>query len=535
MKLRKNKKNGEESYWKSFTDIMAGLLLVILLILMLLLLYMTQMNRETHEYDHEYDYSVPYDVYDDYDEGHKADEMYDRPPQDGGGGGGGSGVDDPGTGTSDGIDNDYGRDKAAVFVTVIDEETGKAIKKEGITFELYSGTPPSGSRQTLNTYYPIKVSYENYETTKEGNFFLPEKIKYGWYYLHNIVAPKGYGFAEDTPFEITESRDWTDPYQIIVPMSPSKGIIYIQSVNAETQKNVAGGTYEVYAEEDVVTLDGTLRYAAGTKVDEFTCDQNGKGASKKIYYGKYSVRQKAAAQYYAVNTEPLSVTLEYKENAEDEVYTVECQKTKYTLNLVDDETGDPVEGAEFTVTGKNNLTTDENGRILISDLEKSTPYTFTLVSVPEPYRMKDTEVTVQVDANGLIDGKAVAEQEQTVYIIRLVVSVKDMFFGNEVSMGTLRLYGQNDAVVEEWSATGKKEEFPGLEPGSYTLEVDGNKSSRIGINLKDEGGIQNLETSVWTLWDTIAVIGAALILGAFAALIISFIRSRKRKKEYEKE
>ena len=39
----------EESYWKSFTDILAGLLLVILLVLMLLLLLLTQMNDEEHK------------------------------------------------------------------------------------------------------------------------------------------------------------------------------------------------------------------------------------------------------------------------------------------------------------------------------------------------------------------------------------------------------------------------------------------------------------------------------------------------------
>lgn len=61
MKLRRKRSSGDEGYWKSFTDIMAGLLMVILLVLMLLLLYMTQMNKNTEEHEHDYDYSVPYD------------------------------------------------------------------------------------------------------------------------------------------------------------------------------------------------------------------------------------------------------------------------------------------------------------------------------------------------------------------------------------------------------------------------------------------------------------------------------------------
>ena len=82
MRLRKKAKSGEESYWKSFTDIMAGLLMVILLVMMLLLLYMTQMDKESHKDDHQYDYSRPYDD-NDYkgNEDHKDDNMYERPPQ----------------------------------------------------------------------------------------------------------------------------------------------------------------------------------------------------------------------------------------------------------------------------------------------------------------------------------------------------------------------------------------------------------------------------------------------------------------------
>ena len=46
MKKRNKRNVSEESYWKSATDIMAGVLLVIMLVLMLLLLYLTQVEKE---------------------------------------------------------------------------------------------------------------------------------------------------------------------------------------------------------------------------------------------------------------------------------------------------------------------------------------------------------------------------------------------------------------------------------------------------------------------------------------------------------
>ena len=522
MKIIKKPKSGDDNYWQSFTDIMTGLLLIILLVLMLLLLYMTQMNKEEHKYDHEYDYSRPYEQDDNRDNisDHLADELYERPPQDGGGGGGGGGDDEPGNNTSEGVDNDYGHDKAAVFVTVVDEETGKAIKKEGIQFQLHNNKNASGNPVVLNTYYPTKVAYKTFETTAEGSFFLPEKVPFNWYSLHNLKAPKGYSFAEDVKFEVTESRDWSDPYRIIVPMSPSKSVIYIKNVDADSKKPVTGATYEVIAEEDIVTLDGTVRVKAGTKVCEIKCDENGKGSSTKLYFGKYSVKQVTTAKYYAVNAEPLSVNLNYLDT-KDKEYQILCQKTRKELTLIDEETNQAVVGAVFTVTGKGEVVTDDNGR------------TVKLIRLPEPYRMAVKEMTIEVDANGQIDGQEVSESTMNAYIIRLTVSVRDKLFGNELTSQVIRLYDKGGAVVQEWEATGEKETFEDLDPGEYTLEVGGNTSNRQSITLKDQPGKQTLELIIWTIWDTIAIIGGAVVAALLIALVINIIRSRKKKKDRE--
>ena len=530
MRIRKKSKSSEESYWKSFTDIMSGLLLIILLIMMLLMLYLTQMNKEEHQHDEDYKYEYQDQEDNNHDkQDHLADELYDRPPSDGGGGGGGA--DDPGTSDTDGIDYDVGHDKSAVFVTVVDEETGKAIKKKGILFELYRGSVTSGNLQTLYTYYPTKVDYKQFETTPEGNFYLPEKIRLGQYYLHNIKAPKGYSFAEDLKFEVSEARDWSDPYQLIVPMSPSKGVIYIQSLDASTKKAVAGGVYEIYAAADITTLDGTVRFKQGDKVGEIKCDKNGEGSSKKLYYGDYTVVQKSAPKYYAVNKTGIEVTLDYQEN-QDKVYPIECTKTQVKFTLMDIDTKEPIADAEFSVTDKEKKTTNEKGAFTLTELEKKKSYTITLTKLPEPYRSSFKEMTVNVDADGLISGEAAAEVNENAYIIRLTVSVRDKLFGNEIGSSRISLYKDNK-VVEEWTATGAKEEFIDLDPGNYTLEVDGNKSNRETINLKDQGGMQTLEMTVWTLWDTLAIVGGVVIAALVIALFISLIRRRKKRNEKE--
>ena len=533
MKLRKKQKSGDESYWKSFTDIMAGLLLIILLIMMLLLLYVTQINKEEHTED--YQYETQYDDDNDNENNnrsdHLADELYDRPTQEGGGGAGG-GVDDPGDNDNEGIYIDIGHDKTAVFVTVVDEETENVIKKAGILFELYADRDAKGGLQILHTYYPEKKEYRQYETTKDGTFFLPEKITNGWYSLHNLRAPKGYSIADDVNFEITESLDWSEAYMVKVPMSPSKGVIYVHDTDADNNKNVSGTVYEVYAAEDVTTLDGTLRYKKGEKVDEFKTDESGKGESAKLYYGDYTVKQKTPATYYALNTDPLNVTLEYTET-EAETHEIKCQKTRATLRLIDDYTEEPIKDAAYAVTGREDAVTDSEGRIILTDLEKNTTYDLTLKSLPDTYRAQTEKLSFTVDADGLIDRQYVAELNTTAYKIRLSVSARDMLFGNEITTTSIRLYDDKDTVVEEWEGTGTVREFENLDPGTYTVEVGGRKSTRVNIDLKDKGGVQTLATAYWTLWDTIAIFGGVLLLSLAVAAVIALIRRLRRKKDDE--
>ena len=536
MKLRKKQNIGEESYWKSFTDIMAGLLLVILLILMLLLLLLSQMKDEEHKEDEQYPTSFTDHVADDYDIGnHEYDHQNDNDNEhenfDEGGGGGG-GEDDPGTNDNEGRFEDVGHDKTAVFVTVVDEETGNVIKKEGTLFELYADRNANGGLRTLHTYYPTKVEYKQYETTEAGTFYLPEKITKGWYSLHNLTAPKGYGLADDVEFEIDESRDWSDPFLVEVPMSPSKGIIYIKTEDADTKTEVAGSVYEIYASKDVVTLDGTLRYRSGEKVDEVTCDEKGRGDSVKLYFGEYTIKQKLPAEYYALNTEPINVTLDYFPEV-SKTYTFKCTKTKAVFTLTDQFSEEPIKGAVYAVSGREDMTTNGDGQIVVTDLDKSSSFMVTLKSVPEPYTHVEQPLTLNVDGNGFIDGSALAEVNQNAYIVRLGVDVNDIVFKNAVTGARLRLFDADDNVIDEWEANGSTHIIEGLEPGLYSLEINGSRPSTAVIDLKDNGNLQTLTTYIWTMWDTIAAAGAFIFVTLLVVVVISLIRRFRRKKPNE--
>lgn len=530
MKNRKKRNISEEGYWKSATDIMAGILLVIILVVMLLLLLLTQMNDNVGDHDSEHDFyyeqSFDYTQPTTYDDYHKYDNVAD-PNDGGGGGGGGGGEDDPGTETPVEINPDIGHDKTAVLVTAVDEETGNAIKKEGTLFELYANRDANGGLLKLNTYYPEKIEYKQYKTTKDGTFYLPEKITKGWYSFHNLTAPEGYGTADDFPFEITEPLDWPEPYLVKIPFSPSKNNIYVSTIDASTKRPVGGVVYEVYASEDIVTLDGTVRFKSGQKVDEFQCDANGNGSSKKLYLGKYFLTQKTAAQYYARLLTKIDAEIKLTDTEKDAV-VVECTKTRIEVSLTDEFDEDPIEGAVYNVTDKGDLTTDKNGKIIISDLDKDKAYVITPKSLPELYRMTLEPVTYQVDKDGNIAGEPNVISNQTTYMIRLSVDVRDMIFKNSVSSTTFELYNSDDELVEDWDSEGEAHEIEGLEPGAYTLQVSGH--SPIHINVKDVSSMQKSETYVWTLWDTILTVTSIVILAFIIYIIIRIVLYRKKKK-----
>ena len=219
--------------------------------------------------------------------------------------------------------------------------------------------------------------------------------------------------------------------------------------------------------------------------------------------------------------------------SEAQTYEVKSQKTRAELTLLDDYTGEPVVGATFAVEGRENTVTDSNGKVVLTDLEKGVTYKAKLSGLPEPYHAKETDVSFTVDKDGRIDGNAVSEINMTAYIIRLSATASDMLFGNDITSTKIRLYDANDALVEEWEGTGTSHEIEDLAPGTYTLEVGGRKSSRAVVEVKDTGGLQTVSTKYWTLWDTIAVIGALVLLSLIVTLIIKIVHRIGRKRRDE--
>ena len=565
---KQRKSHSEINYWQSNTDMMTGLVLILVLIILLLILYLMQIPEDTlpdaeegdgytvdnqlgDAMDDDYDAGGDYDNDDDDDwdgaggrdggeEEYEEEENEDEDDESGGGGG-----------------DDYGGDyefpypptsgdewgKAAVYATVVDEETGRAIRQAGITFELYEeeGGDDGGSLRFLNTYYPEKKEYRNYATTEAGVFYLPEKIDEGNYYFKQISEVEGYDLAEAVNFEIDDVYDWPDPYVVSIAISPAKNIIPVELTDVETQEPIPDGTFKVTAAEDIITSDETLRYAKEETADTISMDEDGRGQSKELYLGSYIVSQDEIPKYYASIESTAERTVEEKDGSTPAAVKFSCEKTKIELTLSDEVyTSQKLEGAEFVLSCdsypelEQEAETDENGELVFTDLEKNRTYKLQQVSAPDDYRFDDTPVEITVAEDGRIDGEAKASFEFTNYIPRVNINVTDKLLGKPVSDYSLSLYSEDGSLIQTWTTNGTDTTFEDLPEGGYYVLMNGDEEKKYEFDFSEDEALQEFSVSVWTMQNIIVIlIGCGAVLTGMAAAIV--IIRKKIKKRSGKE
>lgn len=545
-KQKKNQKNEEITYWQSMADGMVGLLLCILLILLLLILYLVRIA------DSDYVDKDPGDHYEQYDNAGTGtgddgtglvDDEEGNSWSQGRGRNGSGGGEQGGPGTNDNLDHPYddpdpgagdgnGTDKAAVFVQMVDKETGRTIKKQGVEFELYGH---NSALQVLSTYYPKKIDYQKYETDENGVFYLPEKIALGSYYLHCLSQIEGYDVGENTGFTVDKAYDWDDPYVVTVSLDPSKNVIQIQVKDAANGDAVSEAVFDVVADGDIVTEDGTTRYQNGDTVDTLITDAEGKAESKELYLGSYLLRQTEAPQYYARNKSDTSVEVQSRNDAgTGEMAVISEEMTSIAVVLKDalyDTTY--LEGAEFAVSTDDGqivetYQTDKQGKFTVSKLQKNTRYHIRQTQAVSAYQKDYGDYTFTVNSEGLIDGESRADLNLTNRIVRISVGVRDKIFRGQVSDINLALYDQDKNVVKTWNTTGLETTIEGLAAGEYMVVING-KEERT-ITVEDVTEMQKFEFDRWTTADIGALFGAGIFAVFLLTLTVFLIRKKKREK-----
>lgn len=210
------------------------------------------------------------------------------------------------------------------FIEIVkkDAETGKIIPAAGIGFKVRNTDTGEYIVQHIN--YPTPTDIDIYYTDVTGKLMMPEKLPYGNYEIIEQCTAYGYvldsapiAFKMDGEKTVVTVEKFNMPQKGIIRISKS-GEIFFSAVETDgvyslvfADKNLAGATYEITAAEDIITPDGTLRYAKGTVVDTVTTDENGNSESKALYLGKYTVRETKAPYGMVLNGTEKTVELTY--------------------------------------------------------------------------------------------------------------------------------------------------------------------------------------------------------------------------------
>ena len=218
--------------------------------------------------------------------------------------------------------------EAYLKIVKADSETGKTIPYAGATFEIYDS---DGKLVEMTVTYPSVERHTQFKTNKDGYLITPEVLKYGLQYsIVEVAAPYGY-VLDKTPvyFDVTaDNSEISDGITIIITEkknTPQKGVINIyksgetfSTVICKNNKYIPiyletgldGAEFDIIADEDIITPDGTLRYCKN-EIAAHIVTTDGYASSKALYLGKYRIEETKAGYGMVLNRNVFYAELAY--------------------------------------------------------------------------------------------------------------------------------------------------------------------------------------------------------------------------------
>ena len=381
-------------------------------------------------------------------------------------------------------------------------------------------------------------------TTDSTGIARMEGLPLGKYMVKEVATASGYVlddqervidlcYRDSSTAVVTYSEAWQNERQ--------KVRVKVIKLEKGTEKALPGAVFGLYAEEDILSDNGTVVMAEGTLIQQRATESDGTLVFEiDLPIGfKYDIREITPPAGYASDPESRAFTFEASADNEavtEVEYAFEDAPTSVEITKSSLTTGEELEGAKLQVT-------DSDGNVVDSWISEKEAHIITGLVVGQTYTLTET-----LPANGYVTAESITftvdntgeaqPVEMKDDVTKVSISKTDLTGKKELEGAKLTILDEQGNVVESWTSTSEPHYIEMLPIGKYTLREETAPSGYtvaedVSFEVTDTADIQTVQMKdapVETpdnpgtpktgddrnpiLWGTIGVVGILLLLTA---------------------
>ena len=410
---------------------------------------------------------------------------------------------------------------AKLTLKKVDSESGKVIAYAGVEFKIKDLS--TGKYVCQEVSYPDKEEICIFKTNKNGEFTTPYPLMAGTYQLEEINSPAGYLLSgKHIIFTIDENSKLLEDnfgkyIEVVFNNDKIKGHftiikkgqlpIFKDNKIKYQEINLQGVVFGIYANEDIITLDGVKHYSKGDLINKITTDENGVAKLEDMILGKYFLKELSTIPNHILDQKSYEFELTEIDNQTAIVYETINLTNKYKKGVLeftktDFVTGDVIPNTIieiYNIEDKLIYTgiTDENGKVVISELPIGKYY----IKEYEPatgYLITDEIVEFEIKENGEV---IKAEMTNKPITGSLEFTKVDFSTSEALPNTTIEIYNSNDVLI-----------YTGITDENGMIYIDGLRYGKYYILEKEapNGYILNTERMYFEILENGEVIKATM-------------------------
>lgn len=312
------------------------------------------------------------------------------------------------------------------YIKVIkkDAETKKEIVIGNASFRIKNLDTGDYVRQKAS--YPNGEVVDIFQTNNQGFFMMPEALPAGSYQLEEVESPDGY-YKLEKPilFQITEDSPTIDipGYGLTILLEvenvPKTGTVVVQKLGEVFEfldeqihyeyQPLENIMFSIYAEEDIISGDGSILYSKGELIEDAKTNSEGK-IIFSLPIGKYSVVEKTFLEGYLQNEKTYDVEITSDDLEETLIVYNYLKKGSLVIHKKDASTGEAIKDTYFSVFTKDGklvatIVTDENGIAVLNSIplgeyyleETKSNFNYIKDSIKKTFTINETGEIITLD------------------------------------------------------------------------------------------------------------------------------------------